>query len=187
LIAADTRPMDETFRLAERDADNATAQSLSFLSLSRPPDSNRDSQGQGQGTPTKPGRHSQTRSRVHQPIDPLDENARAEQLGRLSSFMSYKGDPDFDDDDENGDGGGNGFDFGLEFDDPDADGAAAEYPDERIGSGLVDGYEVKREKGTGEEVDEYGEDDERWLEGTDEYEGMGGVGPGAQGGLEGVR
>lgn len=96
--------------------------------------------------------------------------------------MSYKGDPSFDDN-ENEDEDV----FGLDFDNPDAEGEEGEYADERMGSGLVDGYGVKRERGTGEEVDEYGEDDERWIEGNDEYEGMGGVGPGTEGGLERVR
>jgi len=90
--------------------------------------------------------------------DPLDENARAQALARMNNFMSYKGDGDGDgegDDDEGGDI------FG--FDDGEYEGE-----DDRMGTGGT------RARGTGERVDEYGEDEEIWREGADDEYTLGG-------------
>lgn len=96
----------------------------------------------------------------------VDENARAQALARVNAFMSYKsGRYDEDDDDDDGDGGGG-------FDGPDGDGVDGmfdfeelDYPD----SSALDGRhqeDKRRERGTGEEVDRFGEDDERFAEGN---------------------
>lgn len=83
-------------------------------------------------------------------FDPLDENARAQALARMNNFMSYKGDGDAEDDEDEGI-------FG--FDDGEYEGE-----DDRMGTS------GKRARGTGERVDEYGEDEENWAEGgEDEY------------------
>lgn len=70
----------------------------------------------------------------------------------MRAFMSYKGDDEDDplDDDEWGEGEYDGDEDKLVL-------------DSRGRSG------VKKERGTGEEVDEVGEDEEGWEEGNDEY------------------
>ena len=88
--------------------------------------------------------------------DPLDENARAQALARMNNFMSYKGDGDIEEGDE--DEGIFGFDDG-EY----------EGDDDRM---ATSGHTAR---GTGERIDEYGEDEEVWAEGgEDEYTLRGG-------------
>jgi hypothetical protein len=88
--------------------------------------------------------------------DPLDENARAQALARMNNFMSYKGDADIEEGEE--DEGMFGFDDG-EY----------EGDDDRMGTS---GHTAR---GTGERIDEFGEDEEVWAEGAeDEYTLRGG-------------
>ena len=80
-----------------------------------------------------------------------DEIARAQAMARMRSFMSYKGDgDDLLDDDEWGEG---------EYDGD----------QDRMVIQPKAGNALGRERGTGEPVDENGEDDEGWEEGNDEY------------------
>lgn len=96
--------------------------------------------------------------------DPLDENARAQHLARMNNFMAHKGDRDPDDEDEDdGDGGIEQDVFG--FDDGEYEG-----DDDRLG-----GDGARHVRGTGERVDEFGEDEEIWREGAaEEYTLRGG-------------
>lgn len=100
-------------------------------------------------TPTKPK------------YDPNDEIARAQANARMKAFLSYKGDP------EEGEGAGEGDGDQL-FED---DWMEGEYDGDNDKFALgPQGRETRRtEPGTGEEVDEQGEDDEEWAEGADEY------------------
>lgn len=108
--------------------------------------------------------------------DPLDENARAQHLARMNNFMSIKNDPDEDYGFSGGDVEGDEED-GLErdmfgFEDGDYEGEDDLIPGGLNASGGGDGGSgaVRREKGTGERVDEFGEDEEIWREGAgDEY------------------
>ena len=121
-----------------------------------------------------------TLSKTLKPVyDPLDENARAQHLARMNNFMSHK--PD-DEEEEFGFGHGDGDEAeedgeGLErdmfgFEDGDYEGEDDLLPGGGRGGALNGngGGAVRREKGTGERVDEFGEDDEMWKEGAgDEY------------------
>ena len=112
-----------------------------------------------------------------------DEIARAETEARMRAFMGYRGDDGDEDDDE--------LDLDLEEMDQDGDvdveaeeGVFGEAMDtmETMGGGYdgdpegeryaleAQGREAHRTtRGTAEEVDEVGEDDEMWAEGNDDY------------------
>ena len=93
--------------------------------------------------------------------DPNDEIARAQANARMKAFLTYKGDPD------DGDANGGGDDDQL-FED---DWMEGEYDGEndKFALGPQGRGAGRTEPGTGEEVDEQGEDDEEWAEGADEY------------------
>ena len=146
------RPFAQTMALGERDFENATAQSLAAMSLNpHPPDTPAKSRRQ-------PKRPQSQGSPATRPIyDPHDEIARAQASARLKAFLSFKGDPeDLDDDDDFLDEG-----WGMEGEyDGDGDKMALE----------AQGREPHRYfRGTREQVDEYGDDDEDWAEGNAEY------------------
>jgi hypothetical protein len=126
-----TSPIEQTLSLGSRDYATQTIDTFTHLSLKQPkPPTN----GTGIGK-----------------YDPLDENARAQTLARMNTFMSYKGDGDDDDGDDDV--------FGFEGD-GEGDG---EY------EGDDDRLTVSRgARGTGERVDQYGEDEEEWREGADD-------------------
>ncbi|ORY29636.1 hypothetical protein BCR39DRAFT_505425 [Naematelia encephala] len=135
-------PLSETVALGQRDYYDAAAQRLSELSLA-----------QSSPTPAKSKRHPER-------PDQTDEIARAQATARMRAFMSYK------DEEDDGEGEDNGLidaDWEGEYD---GDGDRLEFAGEAGGGG---GGGEWREKGTGEEVDELGEDDERWPEGSEEY------------------
>lgn len=131
--------MAETLALGQRDFEQATAQTLANMSLNQHPPS------------TFPGKHRPvTKGDPFHDPGGNDEISRAQAAARMRAFMSYKGeDEDLLDDDEWGEG--------------EYDGDGDRMVLEPRGGG------VKRERGTGEEVDEQGEDDEGWNEGNDEY------------------
>ena len=147
------RPIDQTLSLGTRDYTTQTLDNFNHLNLSK------------------------TLKPVY---DPLDENARAQHLARMNNFMSHKPDDDgeeeeygFGDGDEDGDGDGDGLErdmFG--FEDGDYEGEDGLLPGglNGVGGGDSGSGAIRREKGTGERVDEFGEDEEIWREGAgDEY------------------
>lgn len=92
--------------------------------------------------------------------DPNDEIARAQAEAKIRAFMSRRPDEgDWNDEDEG--------EEGLE----DWRGAEGDYDGEgdRVVLQPQGGGDAWREKGTGEEVDEFGEDGEGWAEENDEY------------------
>lgn len=137
MLVLKRRPIEQTLSLGNRDYTTQTLDTFNHLSIHKPRSNKKGSTG------------------VNQQFDPLDENARAQTLARMNTFMSYKGDGDDFDDNEDDDV------FGFE------DG---EY------EGEDDRMTVTRgARGTGEKVDEYGEDEETWREGAeDEYTLRGG-------------
>lgn len=109
-----------------------------------------------------------------------DENARAQALARVNAFMSYKSgryDDDDEDDEDDGGGGrydgpeGDGIDGMFDFEEPD-------YPESSALDGRRRGEDKgkRRERGTGEEVDRFGEDDEGLAEGNGDGEDEDGEG-----------
>lgn len=164
------RNVAETIKLGERDYQDATANSLAALSLAPPPITNNSKTKRRPLNPNirdsaspQPRPHGQT-------YDTTDEIARAQATARMKAFINYKPSPGSDDDgddddflndeeeeqewDREGEGEYNGDQDRLAF--------AGEPGGGRGGLGY-------KEKGTGEEVDEFGEDDERWAEGAGEY------------------
>jgi hypothetical protein len=101
-------------------------------------------------TPTKPAKY-----------DPNDEIARAQANARMKAFLNYKGDPDDDGLDKDGD---DEQIFEDDWMEGEYDGENDKFP-----LGPQGRERVLTEPGTGEEVDEQGEDDEAWAEGADEY------------------
>ncbi|WVR08612.1 hypothetical protein IAU60_005667 [Kwoniella sp. DSM 27419] len=195
-------PIDQTLTLSNRDYQNATASALSHLSLNhtrssspkhrrpRPLPEDRSDLfsaplGPGSGSGLGPGSGAG------------DEIDRAHRLARVNAFMSYKGDMnEYDDDDDNADGwrdddddeddGDDDVDE-IERDGSDLDGEAKytmevalgekDFPLSGPAAGGYDGNGLpdRRVDAIGEEVDEYGEDDEVFAEGNDEYgNGLGG-------------
>jgi hypothetical protein len=131
-----TRPIEQTLSLGSRDYTTQTLDTFTHLSL------NKQKSYSANGTQMAK-------------FDPLDENARAQTLARMNTFMSYKGDGDDDDDDV----------FGFEGDGE----GEGEY------EGNDDRMTVNRgARGTGERVDQYGEDEEEWREGADDEYTLGG-------------
>ncbi|ORX41077.1 hypothetical protein BD324DRAFT_647974 [Kockovaella imperatae] len=144
-----TLPLSETLALGRRDFDDATARNLAGLSFTdksksplTPRRRHRPPSPAASGTPTR-----------DLAFDPTDEIARAQATARMQAFMSYKGDPEDEDEwdldlDGEGEYDGEGDTFALR----------------------AQGREPHRyERGTREEVDEFGEDDEDWAEGNDDY------------------
>lgn len=134
------RPIDQTLSLGSRDYTTQTLDNFNHLSLSKAVKAN---------------------------YDPTDENARAQHLARMNNFMTYKGDPDADgeEDEEGYEEGMFGFEDGEYEGDDDRLGSGS-----GMGNGGGGGSGVRHERGTGERVDEFGEDEEAWREGAgDEY------------------
>ena len=135
--------MAQTLALGQRDSDNATAQSIAAMTISPHPQS-----GPSKSKPSNVQQQPQS--------DENDEIARAQATARMKAFMGYRGDEDDDllDDQWEVDAEGEG----------EYDGEGGRMVVEPPGRGVS-----RREKGTGEEVDEFGEDEEAWAEGNDEY------------------
>ena len=166
------RPMSETIALGQRDFEYATAQSLANLSLiQQQPISSHFSKSRIHSIPPEPGGSIPGR-RV---MGGMDEISRAQATARMRAFMDYKGNldgysGDEDDDDflldRNEDGDGHGVD------EPWAAGEGeGEYDgdEDRIDLKARGGDGVEVEQGTGQRVDEQGEDEDGWMEGNDEY------------------
>ena len=139
--------MAESLALGQRDHDNATAQRLSAMTIEpKPP-------------PDTPPKSKRRQRHLPDPrrldYDPADEIARAQATARMRNFMSFREDEAQEDEHILDDA------FGMEGEyDGDGDTFRLE----------AQGREPHRhEKGTGEEVDEFGEDDEEWAEGNDDY------------------
>lgn len=176
------RPVSESIALASRDFDHQTASRLSALSLN-PASAQAQAQAHGLDMGGIPRGSSSPKSRRHRALaypdtsplqstrntaDPNDEIARAEAMARVNAFMSYKSREEYEDGD--GDEDGEGFD-GVDGDGVDGmfDFEELDYPD----SSALDGRHEKgkrRERGTGETVDVYGEDDERFAEGNGDFD-----------------
>ena len=144
-------PVAQTFALGQRDAAQATAQTLSNLSINQPsaPPTPRKSNDINPNHPAKSHKLP-----ISNELD--DEISRAQAQARLQAFMSYKGGEDEDEEEFLDDG------WSMEEE--------GGYQGVEVGNeGRGDGTAVKRAKGTGEEMDEFGEDDEEWAEGNDDY------------------
>ncbi|EIW69975.1 hypothetical protein TREMEDRAFT_61740 [Tremella mesenterica DSM 1558] len=147
-------PLDESFQLAQRDSDEATARRLASISLSSPTSVSAPStsDSRSRATPNNPGPGIMlTPNSKHEPTPNtqrggrlIDDYTRAQAQARMRTFMSHK--PDDEDM------------FGYE-EDLDAVGQSGR------------GERAYRAPGTGEEVDELGEDDEVWSEGNEDYLG----------------
>ncbi|RXK40660.1 hypothetical protein M231_02117 [Tremella mesenterica] len=147
-------PLDESFQLAQRDSDEATARRLASISLSSSTSVSApsSSDSRSRATPNNPGpgigltpnlKHRSTPNTQRGGML-LDDYTRAQAQARMRTFMSHK--PDDEDM------------FGYE-EDSDAVGQSGR------------GERAYRAPGTGEEVDELGEDDEVWSEGNEDYLG----------------
>ncbi|WRT70601.1 uncharacterized protein IL334_007599 [Kwoniella shivajii] len=175
-------PIDQTLTLGQRDYQNATALSLSQLSLNHTRSSS--------PKPRRPNPHSSSRSGLGgaDPFGGEDEISRANRLARLNAFMSYKStdsdEEDFDDnedynrhaEDEDADGDDDAYLNKLREGNGDADididiDGEGDFPLSGPASGGYDGngLPLRTTDETGQEVDEFGEDDEIFLEGNDEY------------------
>jgi hypothetical protein len=159
------RPMAQTIALADRDFDAATADQFSAMTLtaSSSPKPRRKRDDAYPDRPPAPGG-------VPTHLDLSDEINRAAYLARMGAFMGYKGEQDSDDDDDNEDDDDEvldrrqrGVDGMFDFDADDG-----HYPGEDGTMALR--RRIRREPGTGEEVDAFGEDDEEFAEGNDDYE-----------------
>lgn len=144
------RPYDQSLALGEREFDKATADRMANMAIHTPPLS-------APSTPSRRRKHN-----------PTDEIARAQANARARAFMGYKSarndDDDYDDDGDGDGDAGDGFfeeDWGMEGE-YDGDG-------DKFALGRQGREGGRREKGTGEEVDGMGEDDEAWAEGNEDY------------------
>lgn len=166
------RPMDQTLSLGQRDYINSTTNALSSLTLDhhtrssspKPRNSTRTN-----GVPRSRPSRSQLLASGNDSgsIGGFggDEVARAERLARLSAFMSYKGsDDEWSDSDEEEDEGY--YDYP---EDGQGEMVFETMDDNQIGY-KPNGMPLRRKNATGEEVDEYGMEDDDFAEGNSDYE-----------------
>ncbi|KAK6906693.1 hypothetical protein I203_100680 [Kwoniella mangroviensis CBS 8507] len=185
-------PIDQTLHLGQRDYQNATALSLSHLSLNP----TRSSSPKPRSARPKVSHPSNLYDNV--PVGGEDEITRANRLARINAFMSYKSsssdseddDDDFDQDDDVDEEGMEGIDKEEYINRLIRSQSQLEeknFPLTGNASGGYDGNgqplhnDDKSLDDLGEEVDVYGEDDEDFLEGNDEYANGAGQGSMAAG------
>ncbi|WWD20625.1 hypothetical protein CI109_105101 [Kwoniella shandongensis] len=183
-------PIDQTLHLSERDYQNATTLALSHLSL----DQTRSLSPKPRLGRPLAGSSNRAPRFVGQVGEDDDEISRAERMARLNAFMSYKGtgsedeEEDDYDDDEDEDEEEEEEDGALDLEDgPSGNGggrgksAKGRITDENhfpLGGNAEGGYDGngmprRNEDVLGEQVDEYGEDDEVFAEGNDDYDNGG--------------
>lgn len=165
------RPMDQTLSLGQRDYINSTTHALSSLTL----DHTRSSSPKPRNSTRTNGvpRSRPSRSQLLAIGDGSgstdnyggDEVARAERLARLNAFMSYKGsDDEWSDSDDDEDEGY--YDYP---EDGQGEMVFETMDDSQIGY-KPNGMPLRRKNATGEEVDEYGMEDDEFAEGNSDYE-----------------
>ncbi|WWC92201.1 uncharacterized protein L201_007155 [Kwoniella dendrophila CBS 6074] len=192
-------PIDQTLHLGQRDYQNATALSLSHLTINQTRSSSpkpRNPYNKFKAKSRFGG--SQEQNQQHNDLfnNQDDEITRANRLARLNAFMSYKGsnsdneDLEEEDDDHDNDENNGYYDEDDDDDDDDLDikeDDKEEYINRLIketesngdrnfelsgpASGGYDGngLPLRSKNEIGEEIDEFGEDDEIFAEGNDEY------------------
>ncbi|OWZ80950.1 hypothetical protein C366_00782 [Cryptococcus neoformans Tu401-1] len=164
-------PMDQTLSLGQRDYINSTTHALSSLTL----DHTRSSSPKPRNPTRTNGvpRSRPSRSQLLAIGDGSgstdnyggDEVARAERLARLNAFMSYKGsDDEWSDSDDDEDEGY--YDYP---EDGQGEMVFETMDDSQIGY-KPNGMPLRRKNATGEEVDEYGMEDDEFAEGNSDYE-----------------
>ncbi|WVQ63230.1 uncharacterized protein L199_001381 [Kwoniella botswanensis] len=185
-------PIDQTLHLGQRDYHNATALSLSHLSLNP----TRSSSPKPRSARPKVSHPSNLYD--NGPVGGEDEITRANRLARINAFMSYKasssdsedGDDDYDQDDDEELEGMEGIDkeeYINKLIRSQSQPEEKNFPLTGNASGGYDGNgqplhnDDKLLDDLGEEVDVYGEDDEDFLEGNEEYANGAGQGSMAAG------
>jgi hypothetical protein len=165
------RPYTETIALSDRDFEAATARTFASMSINpaarpTPPDTpsktlrkklNKASHALSSATDPSSANGKSRDSGQNVFYDPKDEIARAQAMAKMTAFMTYKGDSD--DDDDEYDGAEGLFDMEGDYD---GEG-------DKFALGPQGREPHKHFRGTGEDVDDFGEDDEEWAEGNDEY------------------
>ncbi|OCF39833.1 hypothetical protein I317_06385 [Kwoniella heveanensis CBS 569] len=165
-------PIDQTLTLGDRDYQNAAAAALSHLSINQTRSSSPKPRRSPHGSAV-PRNHDLFSSGIGGGGD--DEIARANRLARLNAFMSYKGsesdEDDFDEDEDDFDDEDEILDGQEGFIDEIGTGDERDFPLSGPAAGGYDGngLPLRNVDSIGEEVDEYGEDDEIFAEGNDEY------------------